>query len=353
MASRYKFIDILRGLAILFMVLNHTARWWLDKSLSFFSYHMIYSTVTLAAPLFLFVVGFCLVISYQKNLKSKTNWQIVSKYLIRGFGVMVIGYVFSLIVFGFGDIWGGKVLQAIGASIIVSLPILYLLQFKRAIKYLIGLACLLPISFWLLFQPFSAWLNGHFWIGEIFFKEFPLWPYFSLVLFGLILGKYFVDYSSDPDKLKTFFVQVFNWGFGLVVSALVLVLARSVIFRVPLISFENDYALNHCWIPGIITSIWIVGAILLILSFSYFSANKLGRASFWLEKLGQSALFVYIFHHLIVFNIFSVFLNFRLNSIFLYFVDVFTLILFLVYGAKFWLWGRGRIFNHQFPIFKQ
>ena len=348
MASRYKFIDILRGLAILFMVLNHTARWWLDESLSFFGYHMIYITVTLAAPLFLFLVGFCLVISYQKNLTSKTNWQIVSKYLIRGFGVIIIGYIFNSVVFGFGNIWGGKVLQAIGTSIILSLPILYLLQFKRAIKYLIGLACLLPISFWLLFQPFSAWLAGHFWIGKIFFKEFPLWPYFSLVLLGLILGKYFADYKNDPDKLKTFFVQAFSWGFGLVVSALILALTRLIILRVPLISFENDYALNHCWTPGIVTSIWIVGAILLMLSFSYFSAGKLGRATLWLEKLGQSALFVYVFHHLIVLNLFSNFLSFHLDNIFLYFADVLILVVFLVYSAKVWTWGKGEIINFQF-----
>jgi len=46
------------------MVVNHTARWWLDLSVGMPRYHIIYLTVPLSAPLFLFLVGFCLPLSY-------------------------------------------------------------------------------------------------------------------------------------------------------------------------------------------------------------------------------------------------------------------------------------------------
>jgi len=58
--ERLLFLDALRGLALVYMVLNHTARWWLDAPMGRPRSHLIYVTVTLAGPLFLFLVGFCL-----------------------------------------------------------------------------------------------------------------------------------------------------------------------------------------------------------------------------------------------------------------------------------------------------
>ena len=41
-AGRLAFLDGLRGLALIFMVVNHTARWWLGGPMSWPRYHLIY-----------------------------------------------------------------------------------------------------------------------------------------------------------------------------------------------------------------------------------------------------------------------------------------------------------------------
>ncbi len=49
-SGRVLFLDGLRGVALVFMVVNHTARWWLDLSVGLSRYHLIYLTVPLSAP---------------------------------------------------------------------------------------------------------------------------------------------------------------------------------------------------------------------------------------------------------------------------------------------------------------
>ena len=61
--DRLVFLDALRGFALVFMVLNHTARWWQDGKMTWPRYYWIYATMAIAAPIFLFLVGFCLPLS--------------------------------------------------------------------------------------------------------------------------------------------------------------------------------------------------------------------------------------------------------------------------------------------------
>ena len=354
MASRYKFIDLLRGLAILLMVLNHTARYWLDERSALFAYEVIYSTVTLAAPLFLFLVGFCLSLSFENALiKYRTNQRVILKYLIRGVGTIIIGYIFSLAVFGAGSVWDGRVLQAIGLSIILAIPFLYLWDRQPARKYIVALIFALPFAFWIFFQPLSSWVGSHFWLGKIFFLEFPLWPFFSLVLWGLVMGKYFVRYRNDPDKLKTWLEKMFNGGLVLVLAAFFLTYVRLIISGGRLMGFDNDSILNNCWAPGPVTSLWIAGAIFVLLPFFVFVGDKAGKFGAWLEKLGQAALFVYVLHHLIVLNLFSALFGFRAGNPIFYLMDVLMLIILLVYCSLLWMWLKKLVKeNLCFPLLK-
>ena len=48
--GRMPFLDGLRAFAIVAMVVNHTARWWIDGSFGWPRYHLIYITTTVAAP---------------------------------------------------------------------------------------------------------------------------------------------------------------------------------------------------------------------------------------------------------------------------------------------------------------
>ncbi len=65
--DRLVFLDALRGFALIFMVLNHTGRWWQDRSMGWPWYYSIYVTMAVAAPTFLFLVGYCLPLSLVKT----------------------------------------------------------------------------------------------------------------------------------------------------------------------------------------------------------------------------------------------------------------------------------------------
>src|SRR5262245_44857693 len=61
--DRLGFQDALRGFALSFSVRNHTGRWWQDRIMAWPLYYGIYVTMAIAAPIFLFLVRFCLPLS--------------------------------------------------------------------------------------------------------------------------------------------------------------------------------------------------------------------------------------------------------------------------------------------------
>src|SRR5215472_248125 len=65
-AERLVFLDALRGFALIFMVVNHTGHEWQDRVMGWPWYYMVYLTMAVAAPIFLFLVGFCLPLSLVK-----------------------------------------------------------------------------------------------------------------------------------------------------------------------------------------------------------------------------------------------------------------------------------------------
>src|SRR5438046_716246 len=92
-SRRQVFLDGLRGLALIFMVLNHTGRWWIERPLGWPRYHLVYLTVTLAAPIFLFLVGFCLPLSYLNSTlpRGQRYVSVAWKYVRRGARLVVAG----------------------------------------------------------------------------------------------------------------------------------------------------------------------------------------------------------------------------------------------------------------------
>jgi len=100
-SGRQLFLDGLRGLALIFMVLNHTGRWWIERPLGWPRYHLVYLTVTLAAPIFLFLVGFCLPLSYLNSTltRGERYVSVAWKYVRRGARLVVAGWFLNLLVF--------------------------------------------------------------------------------------------------------------------------------------------------------------------------------------------------------------------------------------------------------------
>src|SRR5436189_549223 len=119
-SGRQLFLDGFRGLALIFMVLNHTGRWWLERPMGWPRYHLVYLTVTLAAPIFLFLAGFCMPLSFLNSTvtRGERYMSVAWKYARRGAQLVVAGWFLNLLVFPDEPLFAGGVLQTIGLSII-------------------------------------------------------------------------------------------------------------------------------------------------------------------------------------------------------------------------------------------
>ena len=186
-ANRQRFweLDFSRGIAVLMMVTFHFA-----FDLAFFSIYrvplgslpwLVFARAT--AALFIVLAGVSLTISSSRGRKHKY-------YLKRGLSILSLGLLITIatyLAFPQWAIWFG-ILHFFG----VSTPLGYLALRLRS-RYLLVLAALLLLSgIYLQTQSFQfPWL---LWLGfqptEFYtFDYFPLLPWFSLLLFGIVAGR--------------------------------------------------------------------------------------------------------------------------------------------------------------------
>lgn len=189
--SRYQEIDLIRGIAIIMMVLYHTL-----FDLSFFGIfpvdvlHGFWRYFAFAtASLFLLVVGISLTLSRSRIPAQVSAHQITLKFVQRGAGIFLLGLLITLstwlylhegfIVFG--------ILHLIGVSIMIS-PLFF--RFKKR-NIVFGVLCILT-------GYFISSLQGPIWLLPIGIHPAtfwsvdyePLFPWFGCVLIGMGLGEY-------------------------------------------------------------------------------------------------------------------------------------------------------------------
>src|SRR5215471_20754090 len=106
-SERLVFLDALRGFALIMLVLNHTGRWWQDRSMGWPWYYSIYVTMAIAAPTFLFLVGFCLPLSLSRTRghSIQTVLDTLWKYTQRGGRIIVAGLLLNVLVFPEDPTW--------------------------------------------------------------------------------------------------------------------------------------------------------------------------------------------------------------------------------------------------------
>jgi hypothetical protein len=87
----------MRGIALILMVINHTSRDWMDVGMGWARYHLVYGSLLLPAAMFLFLVGFCLPISFHRHRHAGLFFDELAKYYHRCYGAMGEGLFPNLI----------------------------------------------------------------------------------------------------------------------------------------------------------------------------------------------------------------------------------------------------------------
>jgi uncharacterized membrane protein len=190
-ASRYQEVDMVRGIAILMMVLFHTLfdlNYFRIYSLEIYDGFWHYFAFT-TASLFLLVVGISLTISRARAQSKYSGYRLALKFIYRGGGILLLGLLVT-----FGTWWYlGEgfivfgILHLIGVSIMIS-PLFF--RFKTG-NIVLGLLFVM-IGYFLSTISGPAWLLP-LGIHPPDFRSVdyePLFPWTGMVLIGMGLGEY-------------------------------------------------------------------------------------------------------------------------------------------------------------------
>ena len=120
--KRIDSVDVLRALALIGMVICHypiflSSGEGRDAILYFFSNHLLGGDC--AASWFVFLVGLSQVLSIKK--RDTAQDKNVSRVIIRGMAIFVIGLLFLLVIQGYEELWDWDILTFIGATTIILL----------------------------------------------------------------------------------------------------------------------------------------------------------------------------------------------------------------------------------------
>jgi uncharacterized membrane protein len=307
--ERLAFLDGFRGAALVLMVLNHTARWWIDIHMTWARYALIYVTLTLAAPTFLFLVGFVLPLSLRPG-QLLTLGALARQFVPRGVRIILAGLLLNLIVFPDEPMLSGGVLQTIGLAIVVMVPALWLLRFRGGAAALVIIAIVGYVSFAASFDTLTRFVQRHSLTGLVLFYDFPPWPWLSLVVLGLVLGSTWLDAYRRGAGAR--YLQI-----AAIVGAVLVVafLAYDWWAATPVrFGMKRDFILNRHWTPRGAALAWVLGMVLVMLAAAYWVFESRRLRLRWLVILGQKALFLYFIHQIIAYNLVRNWLGWRFNG---------------------------------------
>lgn len=201
--QRFWEIDVLRGVAIIMMILYH-----LLFDLTFFHIYQIdLGSLPLRlflypiGTLFLLLVGVSLTISYTRAYEHMSAHQLRWKFILRGLFIFSGGMVITLATWLYirdGYIIFG-VLHCIGLSIILAYPLIE----QRFSSLFLGIVCIVSgIYLQAMVTVGFPWLLWLGFIPQNFYTldYFPLLPWFGVVLVGIFLGHTF--YTSSTRKFS-------------------------------------------------------------------------------------------------------------------------------------------------------
>jgi len=213
-ATRYWLVDVLRGVAIVAMVLYHLT-WDLNyfgkvqlNMLSGFWHYFAYSIATT----FIFVLGISMTLSYHRTLAKTGETRQFKKFALRGlriFGWGMLITIATLVVIGDGFVIFG-ILHVIGASIIIAYPFLqrkWLSLAGGVIFILIGPV----VKSLVIHSPWLLWAGvGQY--GRYMVDYYPVFPWTGVALIGVFVGHLLYPMGKSRLNLADFsHVPPFSW----------------------------------------------------------------------------------------------------------------------------------------------
>ena len=226
---RINSIDVVKGFAIIFIMLAHTAGAWFNSEWIFI-YGVVFSFLDILGPsLFVFLSALSVVFSIRRKKGKVPDKVLRNGILTRGLTIMIIGVIFNITSFqltieGYSfplNLWGWNILFFIGASQIFSLYALKLGKMTRSFLGMIIIFSSDGIRQYLFNLKESGDILGtilHYIIVSPS-PMTPLLPWLSICFLSTIFGEYLYDAMIGGGKQDYIYLfRVFlAWGIILVV----------------------------------------------------------------------------------------------------------------------------------------
>lgn len=275
-------IDLLRGIAILFMVQYHAVVFLLTPEYPF--PHLLHATIWtigyMSAPVFYILFGLGTAFFYNKTFHDPTKNQtwLLKTCAKRSLYLITVSTFFNLmqlIVTGQGKIFENNIFHFLGLSLILFVPLEKAPQRGKAI--VAGI----------LYGTYALYTNGLLYLPPFLVNGiWPLVPYFDYVIMGNIIGHLLYE-SFQKGKIEVFRKTIL-WG-----SACLLLLCALAFFLEPSVA---DIIRNRktLWFMLYAHSLFllILGSLWWLVDYRKLQG---GLISFFVE-MGRIALSVYYLH---------------------------------------------------------
>ncbi len=221
-------IDFVKGFAIVFIILAHTASAWFDSEWIYL-YGMLYALLDILGPsLFVFLSALSVIFSIKRKQGVLPDKVIRMKILNRGIVIAIIGIFFNLISIEFNiegypfplNLWGWNILMFIGFSQIFSF---YALKLNKLARVIIGIFIIFSSDTIHNFL-FAGKEAGNPILTVLHYiiispsPMTPLIPWISICFISTIFGEYLYDAMIDGSKqaYTMLFRIFFYWGIFLI-----------------------------------------------------------------------------------------------------------------------------------------
>ncbi len=305
--KRYVFIDVLRGLSILWMIEAHLTDVILDvdfRHTDFF--HYINISNGFVAAIFLFCAGASFYLSTSRKFDDYKHFRKPLWVYLKRLGfILAIGYALNLPRFSIFQIshlpydtilrfFECNILQAIVYSSILALVIFLILPKLKYLKYIsliIALAIFYGTSFVWALDPFK-YMNIFFapMFAEWPVSHFPLFPWMRHFFAGLAITSFFMEAKDKQRTSKTLVI------ISSILIIITLIIKNSNILYYPYVMSWWDTSPGH----------FIFRASVVVLLFgSLYLAENLYREKWYsnpLALMGRESLFFYVANVILIYG---------------------------------------------------
>ncbi len=213
--GRFRSVDMMRGVALVFMVLNHFGQIFVGGGFHSPLAMFILFIGIFPAPLFYIVVGISIaLVNHRYKVKSLPFSEIWRRTLPRAILILGLGYLFAIVMFGGNWLFDWSVLQLIGLALIVCQLAMYIPWKYRVLLPVVFIAAAPGLRLLLNYETIVGTIgNLHYQPPLTLFDHLsamlatgkvPIFPWMACPLIGTIIGEALVKVPSNPRHLVIF-----------------------------------------------------------------------------------------------------------------------------------------------------